>query len=112
MLVGVVRVTKGIISGIALLLGEASQANLSAAAALKFGLKQILDFGDLVVSPGLIDTHVHFNEPGREAWEGSLLLPFAILGVHLYKVQYIPKLLFKYVWTSSSRWGLHSGILL
>ena len=50
--------------------GPASQANLSTAAALKFGLKTILDYGDLIISPGLIDTHVHFNEPGREAWEG------------------------------------------
>ena len=29
-----------------------------------------LDFGDLVVSPGIIDTHVHINEPGRTEWEG------------------------------------------
>ena len=26
--------------------------------------------GDLVVLPGLIDTHVHINEPGRTEWEG------------------------------------------
>lgn len=28
------------------------------------------DLGDLVVMPGLIDPHVHINEPGREDWEG------------------------------------------
>ena len=28
------------------------------------------DFGDLVILPGLIDTHVHINEPGRTDWEG------------------------------------------
>lgn len=28
------------------------------------------DLGDLVVMPGLVDTHVHINEPGRTAWEG------------------------------------------
>src|SRR6188508_3591663 len=28
------------------------------------------DFGDLVLMPGLVDTHVHVNEPGRTAWEG------------------------------------------
>lgn len=28
------------------------------------------DFGDLVVMPGLVDSHVHVNEPGREQWEG------------------------------------------
>ena len=30
----------------------------------------ILDAGDLVVMPGLVDSHVHVNEPGRTAWEG------------------------------------------
>jgi allantoinase len=29
-----------------------------------------VDFGDLVVMPGLIDSHVHVNEPGRTHWEG------------------------------------------
>lgn len=28
------------------------------------------DMGDLVVSPGSVDIHVHCNEPGRTAWEG------------------------------------------
>jgi len=28
------------------------------------------DFGDLIISPGLVDTHVHINEPGRTDWEG------------------------------------------
>jgi allantoinase len=28
------------------------------------------DFGDAVVLPGLVDTHVHINEPGRTEWEG------------------------------------------
>jgi len=28
------------------------------------------DFGDLVVMPGLVDCHVHLNEPGRTEWEG------------------------------------------
>ncbi|WP_051978360.1 allantoinase AllB [Edaphobacter aggregans] len=30
----------------------------------------VLDFGDLVLMPGLVDTHVHINEPGRTEWEG------------------------------------------
>jgi allantoinase len=30
----------------------------------------IEDVGDLVVMPGLVDTHVHVNEPGRTEWEG------------------------------------------
>ena len=46
-------------------------------------IEQILEFGsedptgakvfnvpDLVVSPGIVDTHVHVNEPGRSEWEG------------------------------------------
>lgn len=28
------------------------------------------DVGELVVMPGLVDTHVHINEPGRTEWEG------------------------------------------
>lgn len=30
----------------------------------------LLDCGDLAVMPGLVDTHVHINEPGRTDWEG------------------------------------------
>jgi allantoinase len=30
----------------------------------------IRDVGRLVVMPGLVDTHVHVNEPGRTEWEG------------------------------------------
>ncbi len=29
-----------------------------------------LDVGDAVVLPGVVDTHVHVNEPGRTEWEG------------------------------------------
>lgn len=28
------------------------------------------DYGDLVLMPGLVDSHVHVNEPGRTEWEG------------------------------------------
>ncbi|MEO2202982.1 allantoinase AllB [Paenibacillus pabuli] len=31
---------------------------------------QIIDAHGLTVMPGVIDTHVHFNEPGLESWEG------------------------------------------
>jgi allantoinase len=30
----------------------------------------VYDAGELVVMPGLVDTHVHINEPGRTEWEG------------------------------------------
>ncbi|MBV9084052.1 MAG: allantoinase AllB [Acidobacteriaceae bacterium] len=31
---------------------------------------ELIDAGDLYVLPGLIDTHVHVNDPGRTEWEG------------------------------------------
>src|SRR5215468_3184256 len=31
---------------------------------------ELVDTGDLVVSPGIVDSHVHVNEPGRTEWEG------------------------------------------
>src|SRR5215203_7371321 len=31
---------------------------------------RIVDVGDRVLMPGLVDTHVHINEPGRTDWEG------------------------------------------
>jgi allantoinase len=33
-------------------------------------LARLHDVGDLLVMPGLVDTHVHVNEPGRTEWEG------------------------------------------
>jgi allantoinase len=30
----------------------------------------IEDFGDSYILPGLIDAHIHINEPGRTEWEG------------------------------------------
>jgi len=33
-------------------------------------VRQIIDLENLVVSPGIVDTHVHVNEPGRTEWEG------------------------------------------
>jgi allantoinase len=31
---------------------------------------ELVDVDDLVVMPGVIDPHVHINEPGRTGWEG------------------------------------------
>jgi allantoinase len=31
---------------------------------------QAVEAGDLAILPGLVDTHVHVNEPGRTEWEG------------------------------------------
>ena len=30
----------------------------------------VKDFGSRVILPGLVDSHVHINEPGRAEWEG------------------------------------------
>lgn len=32
--------------------------------------KADIDAGPMIVMPGLVDTHVHINEPGRTEWEG------------------------------------------
>ena len=32
--------------------------------------REEIDFGDVLILPGWIDAHVHFNEPGRTDWEG------------------------------------------
>ena len=32
--------------------------------------RPLIDAGRNVVGPGIIDTHVHVNEPGRTDWEG------------------------------------------
>ena len=34
------------------------------------GPADAVDVGSLTVSPGLVDSHVHINEPGRTHWEG------------------------------------------
>ncbi|CAK1552086.1 unnamed protein product [Leptosia nina] len=31
---------------------------------------KVIDGGDLAMLPGVVDSHVHVNEPGRTAWEG------------------------------------------
>lgn len=33
------------------------------------------DFGNSIISPGLVDVHVHMNEPGRVEWEGGFAHP-------------------------------------
>ncbi|MFD5496306.1 allantoinase AllB [Streptomyces sp. GDS52] len=34
------------------------------------GAARLTDLGDDVLLPGLVDTHVHVNDPGRTEWEG------------------------------------------
>jgi allantoinase len=37
---------------------------------VELGATPVLDFGNLCVLPGLVDSHVHINAPGRSEWEG------------------------------------------
>src|SRR4051812_25124616 len=40
------------------------------AAEIRASTRETIDASGLHVFPGLIDAHVHFNEPGRTDWEG------------------------------------------
>ena len=66
-----VRVKDGKIAEVKPINGEASRANLTHAAFMLTGLTTVLDYGDLLVAPGLIDSHVHMDQPGRTNWEGG-----------------------------------------
>lgn len=50
----------------AIVVSEGTIIDVAAPAAVQGGE----DFGDLVILPGLVDSHVHINEPGRVEWEG------------------------------------------
>ena len=45
------------------ILAVCSRAEIPAGASVE-------ELGDLAILPGLVDTHVHINEPGRTEWEG------------------------------------------
>ncbi|MFD9290321.1 allantoinase AllB [Streptomyces sp. NPDC060030] len=52
-----------------LVAGEEIEAVLPYDAEVPAGAR-VEDLGDDVVMPGLVDTHVHVNDPGRTEWEG------------------------------------------
>ena len=47
-----------------------SLENLNFSGAGESSKAKIYDFGQKSIIPGLVDTHVHINEPGRTHWEG------------------------------------------
>lgn len=51
--------------------GDRLQTLKHAATAVHRDLKTIYDYSHAVISPGLVDLHVHMDEPGREHWEGT-----------------------------------------
>jgi allantoinase len=72
-----------IVRGRKVIAGDASRAASPAAIFIRGGLIESIgpygeipsgcpvdDAGDLIVMPGVVDTHVHINEPGRTEWEG------------------------------------------
>jgi allantoinase len=53
-----------------LAIGVADGVIAAVAPELAGGAREELDAAGLHVLPGLVDAHVHFNEPGRTDWEG------------------------------------------
>ena len=47
-----------------------SEGRIARVGALDDRASHIIDVGDAVVMAGVVDTHVHVNEPGRAEWEG------------------------------------------
>ena len=55
---------------------------------IEAGQDDIQDVGDDILMPGLVDCHVHINEPGRTDWEGEFQF--------LAQPNYIPNQLLKH----------------
>ncbi len=51
-------------------LGVAGGRIVRVAPEIREEARAVLDATDRIVFPGIIDAHVHFNEPGRAEWEG------------------------------------------
>jgi allantoinase len=59
---------EGIRPGAVLVEGEQFRGVISAAELPASTVRE--DFGDTALLPGVVDSHVHINEPGRTEWEG------------------------------------------
>ena len=71
----VFRADRAIVQGVerpaaVLVDGERIAAVLPRDAAVPPGTPEVVLAPDEVLLPGLVDTHVHVNEPGRTEWEG------------------------------------------
>lgn len=51
-------------------IGVADGTIVAIESGIKASAREIVDATGLHVFPGLIDSHVHFNDPGRDEWEG------------------------------------------
>ena len=63
------------LSGASRASGSEMALTLEVKKALRFevpehGSAEVVDATERIVMPGLVDTHVHINEPGRTEWEG------------------------------------------
>ncbi|HEY1422706.1 MAG TPA: allantoinase AllB [Candidatus Acidoferrum sp.] len=62
-------VLSGKIGAFALLVEEGLIADVVPAERIPASIS-VTDFADLAILPGLVDSHIHINEPGRTEWEG------------------------------------------
>jgi allantoinase len=67
---GYVHIRGKFIAGLSVGSSSADRHRVSAALLSLKPNTTVIDYGSAVVGPGLIDAHVHMNEPGREDWEG------------------------------------------
>ncbi|XP_056420671.1 allantoinase, mitochondrial-like isoform X1 [Hyla sarda] len=63
-------VTDNTISAADIIITDGKISNILPYGKVQSSASQLLDVGELVVMAGIIDPHVHVNEPGRTAWEG------------------------------------------
>jgi allantoinase len=61
---------RGIEPAVILVDGETIREVVPAEQTPHTGGFEIHDFGNAAILPGLVDSHVHINEPGRTEWEG------------------------------------------
>ena len=57
----------------------------------------MVDYGTAVIGPGLVDVHVHMNEPGRVEWEGVVSKPESLTRLELQQRQHR-----RHVWPCSA----------